>query len=167
MTKRIRYAAVLLAAALLPACTAGLQRPEVELEGVQLGSVGLTGGTLLANVRVQNPNTFTLRGEDLKYELYLRKPVGANGVAATGDSAWTRIAEGTYDEKLEIGGRSTETFQVPIQFSFSDLGGAASSIIRTGRVDYRAVGTIDVRTPFGNRNVPFRKTGTFMMSGTR
>jgi LEA14-like dessication related protein len=168
MTKRIRHAAVLLAAALLPACTAGLERPEVELEGLQIGSLGLTGGTLLANVRVENPNRFTLRGGDLRYQLFLKKPnSSATSSAAAGDSAWVRIAEGTYEEDLEIRGHESRTFQVPIEFSFADLGSAASSIMRTGRVDYRATGTVDVRTPFGSREVPFRKTGTFMMAGTR
>ena len=167
MTKRIRYAAVLLAAALLPACTAGLERPEVDLEGLQIGSLGLTGGTLLANVRVENPNRFTLRGDDLRYELFLKKPNSSGSGAAAGDSAWVRIAEGTYEEDLEIRGHESRTFQVPIEFSVADLGSAASSIMRTGRVDYRATGTIDVRTPFGTREVPFRKTGTFMIAGTR
>lgn len=147
---------------LLPACTAGLQRPEVELESVTLGSVGLRGGTLMANVRVQNPNRFTLRAEDLTYQLYLRDPS-----PEPGDSAWVRFADGRYDERLELRAGETRTFQVPIEFSFSDLGGAASQILRTGRLDYRATGSVRARTPFGSREVPFRKTGTFMVTGGR
>lgn len=163
MRKRLRnFALVALAAATLPACTAGMRRPEVELENISVGSIGLSGGTLLANVRVDNPNQFDLRGQDLRYELFVRRPD-----AAPGDSAWVRFAEGTYDERLEIPARGSRSFAIPVAFSFRELGSVAGSILGSGRLDYRAVGTIDVRTPFGTREVPFRKTGTFMMSGVR
>ena len=162
MTKRIRTLMVLAVAAMvLPACTAGFKRPEVELENVTIGSLGLGGGTLLANVRVTNPNRISVRAQDLRYQLYLRR------TGEAGDSAWAEFAQGTYDERMELGANETRTFQIPINFSFRDLGGAASGLLQTGRLDYRAVGTVDVRTPFGTREVPFRKTGTFLMTGAR
>ena len=55
------------------ACT-GFRKPTIELEGIELGSVGLSGGTLLVNVRVENPNAMGFRAENLNYELFLRAP---------------------------------------------------------------------------------------------
>ena len=141
-------------------CAGAFQRPEVELEGIGLGSIGLQGGTLNVNVLVRNPNSFGFQADRLDYQLFLRRPD-----AAPGDSAWTELAEGTYDEKIEIGARSTERVTIPVSFSFSDLAEARRSLLRSGSVQYRAVGTVDARTSFGHRRVPFRKTGTFTMSG--
>ena len=162
MIKRNRIPVALAAAALtLSACNGAVARPDIELEGVSLGSVGLSGGTLVANIKVHNPNRFTLRANDLRYELFLRK-----ADAQPGDSAWTRFADGTYDDTLTVGAGQTRTFPIPVSFSFGQLAGASRQLLGYGRVDYRAQGTVDVRTPIGMREVPFHKTGTFMMGST-
>ena len=159
---RIRVPAVLMAAAVaLSACSGAVRRPEIELEGVTLGSVGLSGGTLVANIRVHNPNTFTLRANNLRYQLFVRR-----NAAAPADSAWTRFAEGVYPDTLNVRAGQTRTFGIPVSFSFGQLAGAGRSLMDYGRVDYRAQGTVDVRTPVGTREVPFHKTGTFMMGST-
>jgi hypothetical protein len=40
-------------------------------------------------------------------------------------------------------------------------------MLRRGTFTYRASGTADVRTPLGTHQVPFRKTGTVTLLGTR
>ena len=150
----------ILALTLLSAC-AGVRKPEVELEGISLGGLGLSGGTLLVNLEVKNPNSFGIRAERLLYDLYLRD----TRRDADGDSAWVSIAEGTYDEDIEIRGGETRDVRIPVDFSYSDLGSAARQLLRSGRFDYRATGSVDVRTSFGARTVPFRKTGTVYLSG--
>lgn len=158
--KRNRVSAALAAAAiLLSACSA--QRPDISLQGVSLGSVGLAGGTLLADVRVHNPNRFTLRANNLRYQLYLRR----NATTAS-DSSWTRLADGVYPDTLTVHAGQTRDFSIPISFSFGDLAGMGSSLLNYGRLDYRALGTVDVHTPIGLRQFPFQRTGTFMMAST-
>lgn len=156
-TMRI-FAAFVSVVMALPACSGAYREPQIELEGVSIGSLGLRGGTLMANVRVENPNRFSLRADDLKYELFLRRSADEPG-----DTAWVEFAEGTYDEDITVGGGETAIIAIPVEFSYSGLGGAATSLLRTGRFDYRARGTVDVRTPLGTREIPFRKTGTFML----
>jgi LEA14-like dessication related protein len=151
----------MVAAAMALAACGGVQRPEISLEGITLGSVGLAGGTLLANVRVHNPNRFTLRANNLRYQLFLRR----NG-AAPSDSTWTRFADGVYPDTLTVHPGQTRDFAIPVSFSFGQLAGAGASLMNYGRVDYRADGTVDVRTPVGTREVPFHKVGTFMMAST-
>lgn len=159
---RLKMTAALAAAALaVTACGGAVQRPDIELEGVTLGSVGLAGGTLVANIRVHNPNRFTLRAQNLRYQLFVRK-----NAAAAADSAWTRFADGMYGDTLNVRAGQTRTFGIPISFSFGQLAGAGRGLLDYGRVDYRAEGTVDVRTPVGLRNVPFHKTGTFIMGST-
>jgi LEA14-like dessication related protein len=157
MIKRTTLLAVLALMTLATACT-GFKKPTIELEGISLGSVGLSGGTLLVNLRVENPNAIGFRADDLRYELFLRSPGGD-----ADQPQWQRLAEGTYDEEIVIGARETRTVQVPVDFRLSQLGPAASSIMRSGRLDYRATGTVRVRAAGSSRTVPFSKTGNVML----
>ncbi|HEU4452164.1 MAG TPA: LEA type 2 family protein [Longimicrobium sp.] len=161
--KRIGRSAAFAALMMLAACSGTVRQPEIELEGVTLGSLGLGGGTLNVNLRVHNPNRFAIRADDLKYRLFLRRP--AEQQASAGDSAWVEFADGTYPDTISVRGGETRTFRVPVEFTFGALRGAAGSLLQTGRLQYRAEGTVDVRTPIGRREVPFRKTGSFTMSG--
>lgn len=157
MIKRTSLLAVLALMTLASACT-GFTKPTIELEGISLGSVGLSGGTLLVNLRVENPNRLGFRADDLRYELFMRAPGGdANA------PQWERLAEGVYDEEIVIAARETRTVQVPVEFRLSQLGPAASSIMRSGRLDYRATGTVRVRAAGTSRTVPFSKTGNVML----
>ena len=158
MIRRRIPAALAAAALVLSACTGTVRRPDIELEGVQVGSVGLSGGTLIANVRVHNPNRFTLRANNLRYRLDLRRPD-----AQPGDSAWTRFADGVYPDTLNVRAGQTRTFPIPVSVSFAQLSGVSRAMLGYGRVDYRATGTVDVRTPIGTREVPFHKIGSVMM----
>jgi LEA14-like dessication related protein len=162
MTKRIatRAVAVLAALALLAGC-GSIKEPEIEFQGLSLAGVGLGGGTVLVNLQIRNPNRMGFTAEDLDYELYLRNPS-----AAEGDSAWTRIATGRYDERVEVGSFDTRTFSIPVQFTFASLGSAGRQILQTGSVQYRATGSVDVKSGIGSRRVPFRKTGTAYLNGT-
>lgn len=157
---RIVTALALGVSLLATACSSAFRQPEVELENVEIGSLGLTGGTLLVNVRVHNPNSFALNAEAIRYELLLKDP------NATSDTTWSQFANGSYDRRVSVGGGRTETFQVPVEFSYSTLRGAASSVLRTGRFDYRARGSVVAQTPFGSREVPFRKSGTLLLNGS-
>jgi LEA14-like dessication related protein len=157
MIKRTTLLAVLALMTLASACT-GFKKPTIELEGISLGSVGLSGGTLLVNLRVENPNAIGFRADDLRYELFLRAPD-----SDPGSPRWDRLAEGMYDEEIVIGARETRTVQVPVEFRLSQLGPAASSVMRSGRVDYRATGTVRVRAAGSSRTVPFSKTGNVLL----
>lgn len=157
---RIPLALAVLAMTFLSACL-GVKKPEVDLENVSVGSLGLSGGTLNVDVRVKNPNTFGVKAQRLNYDLFLRR----SGSGEASDTSWVSFAKGTYDEDIEVGAGQTRTVRIPVNFSYSQLGTAARELLRNGRFDYRAAGDVDVRTTFGSRNVPFRKTGTFYLSG--
>lgn len=158
--QRISTLLLVAALALSAACT-GFRQPEIELESIELGSIGLTGGTLLVNVAVTNPNAFGARADHLQYELFMRAP------DAEGADAWKRLAEGIYDEPITIRARETRVVQVPVDFRFADLGGAGAAVLRRGRIDYRAIGTARVSAAGVSRDVPFRKTGSVTLIGGR
>lgn len=147
---------------LLAACGGGLfQQPQVDLESVQLGGLGLRGGTLLVNLSVVNPNRFALSAGQLHYDLAL----GDSDEA--GDTAWIDFASGTHSEPVRVEAHDTAIVPIPVEFTYSGLGGAAASILRSGTFNYRARGTVEVNTPIGNRDVPFTKRGTVTLMGIR
>jgi LEA14-like dessication related protein len=161
MPKRWNILSLLVLLAALQACSP-FRQPTIELEGIELGSVGLGGGTLLVNVRVENPNSVGFRVDNLAYELFLRSPRDT-----ANQQGWERVTNGTYEEEIVIRARETRTVQIPVEFRLSDLGPAASSVLRTGRFDYRVAGTVDVRAAGTSRTVPFRKTGSMNVLGGR
>ncbi|HEU0015622.1 MAG TPA: LEA type 2 family protein [Longimicrobium sp.] len=153
---RNRGAILLLLAAALSACT-GYRKPEIELESVTLGSIGFGGGTVLVNVRVENPNPVSVRADSVRYELFLRAP------GDTTDGGWNRLTSGLYEERIVIGARDTEVVSIPVQFSAGDLRDAGASVLRTGSVNYRVEGRAWVRAAGMRRVVPFRKTGSVLI----
>jgi LEA14-like dessication related protein len=158
MMRRTTLVAVLVLMTLASACT-GFRRPTIELEGIELGSVGLSGGTLLVNVRVENPNPVGFRAEHVNYELFLRAPRDS-----ANEQGWERLTSGTHEEDIVIRGGETRVVQIPVEFSLSDLGPVAQSVIRTGRFNYRVTGDVRVRAAGSTRTVPFRKTGSMSLS---
>jgi LEA14-like dessication related protein len=156
--KTIRILPALLLAA-MAACS-GFKQPKIELDNLELGSLGLTGGTLMVNLRVENPNPVGVRAEDLRYQLFLRAPQDS----ARSD-AWQPVTSGTYNERIEVGARETKTIRIPVEFRYAELGDAVRSVMRTGRVNYRATGTVRVRAAGFSRDVPFSKTGSANVLG--
>jgi LEA14-like dessication related protein len=162
MTRRTLTLALFALLTFVSAACTGFKRPEIELENVEIGSLGLSGGTLLVNVRVTNPNPIGVRADDLKYELVVRAPRDS----ASAD-AWRRLSSGSYTQEIEVGARQTRTVQVPVDFRYSELGDAFRSVLRSGQISYRANGTVRVRAAGASREVPFRKTGSVMVLGGR
>jgi LEA14-like dessication related protein len=160
MTARSIAAAVLLAAA--AACGSSVFRqPEVTLENVQLVGLGLRGGTLLVEVEVANPNRFALSANQLRYQLAIAD------TEAGRDTTWLDLASGTYEEPFSVAAGQAAQVQVPVEFTYAGLGGAASSLLRAGTFNYRATGTVEVRTPLGSHEVPFRRGGMVTLAGAR
>jgi LEA14-like dessication related protein len=154
----VRAAALALTTFTLAACFASFERPEVRLEGVRVGGIGLRGGTVYAQLHVVNPNGFALRAHGLTYDLDL---------AGTGSGDdWLPLAEGTFDERIDVPARDSAVVEIPIEFSYGDLSGALRSMLDRGTLDYRVSGSVRVTEPVG-RTVPYRHTGTVSMSGVR
>ena len=158
MLKRWTTLPILTLLVLTQACS-GFRKPTIELEGLELGSVGLSGGTILVNVRVENPNPVGFRAEQVDYELFLRSPRDS-----ADEQGWERLTSGVHEEDIVIGARETRVVQVPVEFTLSELGPVARSVMRTGRFNYRVTGNVRVRAAGSRRTVPFRKTGSMSLS---
>lgn len=160
MTKR-RCGTVALAVAALvtTACFGHFEEPEIRLEGIRVGSVGLGGGLLYAELSVHNPNDFGLETRSLTYDL-------AVADAQKDDPDWVPLAYGRYDDPIVVGARDSTRFEVPVEFSFANLTGLAGAVLDRGVIDYRVSGVVDVREPI-SRSVPFRRIGTVALDAVR
>jgi LEA14-like dessication related protein len=153
---RVMLAAVLVA--MTAAACAGPRQPEVRLEGVRIGGIGLRGGTLIFQVLVTNPNSFDLETRSLSYHLQLPHPT------ETGE--WVSFAEGVMEESIRIDRRSAKILEVPVQFRYDDAGGAIRSIMDTGTLSYRVTGDVRLSEPIG-RTFPYRHSGIVSLDGAR
>jgi LEA14-like dessication related protein len=141
----------------LTAC-AGYRQPEIRLEGISVGSIGLRGGLLYAQLHVTNPNRFDLETSALTYDLQLAHP--------TQSGEWISFAQGTMDEEVRVRRNGEAVIQIPIQFRYEDMGGALRSILDTGTFNYRVEGDVRLKEPM-TRTIPYRKTGIVTLAGAR
>ena len=121
---------------------------------------------------VRDVKTSRIQVDEIWSFTYAKQKNVARAKAApvqAGDTwTWTALdADSKLIVSYFVGGRDSARVQIPVEFSYDGLGAAAGSIMRRGTVTYRATGTVDVRTPLGTHEVPFRKRGTVTLMGTR
>jgi LEA14-like dessication related protein len=135
----------------LAGCLGRFQQPQVRLDGVRLGSIGMRGGLLYAQLSVSNPNGFGLEARSLTYDLQLAD-------AEATDPEWVRLADGKFAEAIVVGARDSTRIEVPVEFSFANVSAIAQALLERGMVDYRVSGIVDIREPV-SRSVPYRRAG--------
>lgn len=149
-------AAVLLAVGVtLAGCGSVVEEPVVRFEGLRVGGLGLEGGRVMVQVGVVNPNRFGLHARDVEYDLDLR---------ATGGEEWIDLAEGVYAEEIAVGARDSVIVEIPVEFTYRQLGPALRSMMNRGSVDVRVEGSVQLTDPVGRR-IPFRRQQSVTLSG--
>ena len=142
-------AACLLLALLTPigACSAigeVFREPDVQLERVVVRSVGLNGGNLDLIVGVENPNSFTLQGTRLE--------VGF-------DVEGQHLGNIAYDENFSVTENGRSTLTLPLTFGWAGVGSAVRAALGSGDLPYRMKGQVELKTPWGRKQVPFTREG--------
>lgn len=127
-------------------CTT-IQEPRVAFEGVRVGGLGLEGGQVLVRVSVVNPNRFGLQASSVQYDLDLREEDG---------DSWVDLADGIYRDEIQVGGRDSVLVEIPVDFTYRQLGPALRSLLNRGRVDVRVTGAVQLAEPM-SRRIAFRK----------
>ena len=135
----------------LSACS-GLGRqafkePVVDLRDVRVLGIGTTGGQLEVALGVYNPNNYRLDATRMTYRVFVGDSVG--------------LANGAVDTRTTVQSNDTTVVRIPVSFTYSGLGRAASQLLQTGAVNYRVAGDVTVGTVVGNFTVPYSATGRF------
>lgn len=147
----MRKIAVLAAAVSVAACATlakqAFQNPVVNLRDVRVLGLGTSGGNLEVQLGVYNPNNYRLDATRLTYRVFVGDSVG--------------LASGAMDTRATVQAGESTLVKLPVSFTYSGLGAAASQLLRTGAVNYKVAGDLTVGSPVGNFTVPYTTTGQF------
>lgn len=144
--------------ALVGAGCGGVRKPEITLTGMRLGSLGLRGASLIADLEINNQNDFDIETDSITYQLF--------GNTSSDGATWSPLLQRTYGQRIVIPEEKVTRVEIPIEFNYSELSGAARSILDRGSFNYRVEGHVFVREPL-RRTIPFTKTGNVSLSGVR
>jgi LEA14-like dessication related protein len=146
--KKIAFVAL---AVVVAACSAlgrsAFQNPVVNLRDVRVLGLGTTGGQLEVHLGVHNPNNYRLDATRLTYRVFVGDTVG--------------LANGALDTRTTVQAGDSTIVKIPVSFTYSGLGAAATQLLRTGAVNYRVTGDVTVGSVVGNFTVPYSASGQF------
>jgi len=147
----MKKVAVIALTLVVAACSAlgrqAFQNPVVNLRDVRVQSLGTSGGNLEVQLSVYNPNNYRLDATRLTYRVFVGDSVG--------------LATGAVDTRTTVQASDSTIVKVPVSFTYSGLGAAASQLLRTGAVNYKVTGDVTVGSVVGNFTVPYSTTGQF------
>lgn len=149
-------AIVLLLLLAAPACKDAVSRvfaqPTVAFRGVDVGTIGITGGALDVVLRVANPNPYQLSARRVTYRLL------------AGDS--TEVGRGATTEPVVVAAHDSALVHLPLDVTWRGLRDVGRRALADGTVSYRIVGEIEADTPVGAHTFPFDQRGRFAALGT-
>jgi len=120
------------------------QKPDIELQEIDITGFGLTGGTLDLVFDVYNPNQYRLRSTRLEVGLNL---------------AGTDFGEALIDKPLDLSPENHSRVIMPVRFTWAGVGAAARSLLQSQELPYGIVGAVILDTPIGERKVQVRSSG--------
>jgi LEA14-like dessication related protein len=150
LTRPVSLPALLIFVVWLGGCTAFYQAPEVTITDVRIVGLGLSAGTAEIHLEVDNPNFYQL---EVRRFQYLLEVEGRN-------SNWSPLAEGVTADTVRLPRRSREDVRLQVPFRYDAVGTAVRNWWETGAMNYRVQGEILARGPMGERELPFRASGS-------
>lgn len=121
------------------------EKPQVELQEINVTGLGLSGGTLDLVFDVYNPNQYRLRSTRLEVALQL---------------AETDFGEALIDKPLDLSPENHSRVLMPVRFTWAGVGAAARSLLQSQELPYGLTGAVLLDTPLGERRVQLSGKGT-------
>ena len=138
-----------------PSCKDAVSRvfaqPTVAFRGVDIGTIGVTGGALDVVLRVANPNPYQLSARRVTYRLL------------AGDS--TEVGRGATTQPVTLAAHDSALVHLPLDVTWRGLRDVGRRALADGTVSYRIVGEIEADTPVGAHTFPFDQRGRFAALG--
>jgi LEA14-like dessication related protein len=120
------------------------KEPDIQLQRVVVRGVGMTGGNLDLIVKLDNPNNFTLQGTRLELGF---------------DVEGQHLGDIAYDDDFSLTENGTTTLTLPLTFGWAGVGSAVRAALASGDLPYKMKGQVELRTPWGHKDVPFTHEG--------
>jgi len=124
--------------------------PKVSLADVRVDRIGLTGARLLMDLGINNPNSFGLDLDALRYNLTVE---GQNWIS------------GSVQDQTRIGSNQSTTLTIPVDLDFASLGSGLYRMLTENRMlDYQLKGSMAGKagdSPLGQFELDFEDLGNF------
>ena len=120
------------------------EKPQVELQEINVTGLGMSGGTLDLVFDVYNPNDYRLRSTRLEVGLEL---------------AGTDFGEALIDKPLDLSPVNHSRVTMPVRFTWSGVGAAARSLLESQELPYGLTGAVLLDTPIGEKRVELKSKG--------
>jgi LEA14-like dessication related protein len=120
------------------------QRPDLELQEINVTGLGLHGGTMDLVFDVYNPNDYRLRSTRLEVDLEL---------------AGTDFGDALIDKPLDLSPVNHSRVIMPVRFTWSGVGAAARSLLESQELPYGLTGAVLLDTPVGQQRVQLQSKG--------
>lgn len=131
--------AIALGALLLAGC-ATVKAPILQVEGLKMGKLGVTGAGMEVAFRVRNPNPEAMLIERFDYELFV------NG---------HRLGRGFQPDAVDLAGFKDERVVSHFDINFLSLPGAVKAVLDDDRADAKVKGHFYVRQGSGLKRLGF------------
>lgn len=120
------------------------EKPQIELQEINVTGLGLSGGTLDLVFDVYNPNDYRLRSTRLEVGLEL---------------AGTDFGKALIDKPLDLSPVNHSRVIMPVRFAWTGVGAAARSLLESQELPYGLTGAVLLDTPVGERRVELKSNG--------
>src|SRR5437773_11046984 len=120
------------------------QKPDVELQEINVTGLGLQGGTMDLVFDVYNPNDYRLRSTRLEVAL---------------DLEGTHFGDALIDRPLDLSPTNHSQVVMPVRFEWAGVGAAARGLLTRQALRYGVTGAVLLDTPLGDKRVQLRGTG--------
>ncbi|HTR79458.1 MAG TPA: LEA type 2 family protein [Gemmatimonadaceae bacterium] len=122
------------------------KQPTVRLARVRVTGIGATAGSLEVELKIYNPNVYSLNGSNFHYR------VNVDSVP---------LAHGLLDHSFSLPRKDSTVIGIPVEFSFTGLDVARRAVWAAGLVNYEVSGDVIVEAPIGHFTIPFKTQGRF------
>ena len=114
--------------------------PKVTLEHVHVTDLELSGATVVFELSVQNPNSFPLEVDSVRYNVEL---------------GGKDLGPGTLPKGAKVEGKTTKVIPIPYPFKYKDVFPSVVDFLKSGTSTYKLKG----EAKLGPLSLPFDKTG--------
>jgi LEA14-like dessication related protein len=117
-----------------------VEKPKIELDHVGVKDTDFRGTTAVFFVRVQNPNRFALKIDDVAYRVFL---------------AGEEFAKSNVGQATTVPAQGESLIEIPLPVSYDKLAGGLQALLMSKPVDYRIEGDAKLSL----FSIPFKKEG--------
>ena len=114
------------------------QKPDVELQEINVTGLGLQGGTMDLVFDVYNPNDYRIRSTRIEVALDLEN---------------THFGDAYLERPLDLSPSNHSRVVVPTRFEWSGVGAGARALLSRQAINYALTGRVILDTPLGDKRV--------------